>query len=261
VPAGTAQDTLTAAYNDLDAVRALFAANSGQIAAVLVEPVAGNMGCVPPLPGFLEGLREICTKEGALLVFDEVITGFRLAAGGAQQFYGIRPDLTAMGKILGGGLPLGAYGGRADVMDSIAPVGPVYQAGTLSGNPLATAAGLAMLRKIERTTDLYTRIDALAARLSDGLASILKSMDRPLSQTRVGSLVTLFFLQGPVRNWDDIKGADTERFGRFFRGMLARGVYLAPSQFETGFLSYAHDEAAIDQTLEAARDSLREALA
>ncbi len=261
VPAGTARDTLTARYNDLDSVEDLLRQNEGGVAAVMVEPVAGNMGCIPPADGFLPGLRSLCDRHGALLVFDEVITGFRLAPGGAQQIYGVTPDLTAMGKILGGGLPMGAYGGRAAVMDQIAPLGPVYQAGTLSGNPLATAAGLAMLRKIGRTEDLYRRIDQLTARLTEGIAAILREIGPPLTQTRAGSLFTLFFLTGPARHWDDIKGADTRRFGLFFHGMLRRGIYLAPSQFETGFVSYAHSEADIDTTLEAARDALREALA
>lgn len=261
VPAGTARDTLTAPYNDLASVEELLAGNAGQVAAIVVEPVAGNMGCVPPVEGFLAGLRDLCDRHGALLVFDEVITGFRLSPGGAQQLFGVTPDLTAMGKILGGGLPVGAYGGRAEIMDQVAPAGPVYQAGTLSGNPLATAAGLAMLRKIEATGDLYAKIDRLCARLSDGMAAIAKELDRPMAQARAGSLFTLFFQPGPARNWDEIKDADTRRFGVYFRGMLRRGIYLAPSQFETGFISYAHTEAEIDTTLTAAREALREAWA
>jgi glutamate-1-semialdehyde 2,1-aminomutase len=261
VTPGTARDTLTTRYNDLDAVCVLFKQHPEQIAAVIVEPVAGNMGCVPPEEGFLHGLRRSCDTHRALLIFDEVITGFRLAPGGAQELYGVRPDLTVMGKILGGGLPLGAYGGRADLMEQIAPSGPIYQAGTLSGNPLATAAGLAMLRKISATPDLYTRLDQLASRLAQGIRKILEELDRPLAQTRVGSLFTLFFKPGPVRRWDEIQPCDTALFGRWFHGMLQRGIYLAPSQFEAGFVSYAHGEAEIDATLAAARETLREVLA
>ncbi len=260
VPPGTALDTLPARYNDAGSVRSLLEAHPGEVAAVIVEPVAGNMGCVPPLPGFLEDLRALCDEHGAILIFDEVMTGFRLAAGGAQEMYGIRPDLTTLGKILGGGLPVGAYGGRADLMGRIAPAGPVYQAGTLSGNPLATAAGLAMLRRIERTADLYPRLAALTGRLADGIEKICRELDHPLAQARVGSFFTLFFGKGPMRNWDEIRHCDTAMFGRWFQGMLRRGVYLAPSQFETGFMSYAHTEADIDLTLEAARGALREAI-
>jgi glutamate-1-semialdehyde 2,1-aminomutase len=261
VPQGTAQDTLSARYNDNDSVCALFRRYPEQIAAVIVEPVAGNMGCVPPSDGFLQGLRRTCEVYGAILIFDEVITGFRLMAGGAQELYGVRPDLTVMGKILGGGLPLAAYGGRADLMEQIAPAGPVYQAGTLSGNPLATAAGLAMLEKITQTCRLYEQLDRMGARLSEGIGAILNELGAPATQTRVGSMFTLFFKEGAIRNWEDVRGCDTERFARFFRGMLRRGIYLAPSQFETGFISHAHQEADIDATIAAARESLREALA
>ncbi len=265
VPEGTARDTVVARYNDLDSVCVQFKRNPDQVAAVIVEPVAGNMGCVPPEPGFLEGLRKSCDTHGALLIFDEVITGFRLARGGAQERFGVRPDLTVMGKVLGGGLPLGAYGGRSDLMDRIAPAGPVYQAGTLSGNPLATAAGLAMLRKIDReekgTPGLYTRLDRLAARLAEGMGSILRESGLPASLTGCGSLFTLFFTPGPVKSWNEAKAADTALFGRWFRGMLARGVYLAPSQFEAGFLSAAHTDADVDFLLGAARETLREVAA
>lgn len=261
VPAGTARDTLSARFNDLASVRSLFEEDPRGIAAVIVEPVAGNMGCVPPAEGFLAGLREICREQGALLIFDEVITGFRLARGGAQELFDVRPDLTVMGKILGGGLPLGAYGGRSDLMEQVAPVGPVYQAGTLSGNPLATAAGLAMLRRIERTPDLYARLDSLTQRLTGGLSRLLEEIGVPLSLTRAGSLFTLFFSTTHPTDWDTVKTADAARFGRFFLGMLRRGIYLAPSQFECGFLSYAHTEHEVDATLDAARESLREALA
>ncbi|MBK8229648.1 MAG: glutamate-1-semialdehyde 2,1-aminomutase [Candidatus Eisenbacteria bacterium] len=268
VPAGTAADTLIASYNDPDAVDALFDRYAQEIAAVIVEPVVGNMGCVPPQNDFLRKLRASCDREGALLIFDEVMTGFRLAQGGAQELYGITPDLTTMGKVVGGGLPLAAYGGRADVMSQVAPEGPVYQAGTLSGNPIATAAGNAMLAKIVATRDLYPKLERLGRRLSSGLDEIarepkmaerMQAVNGAMSQTRVGSFVTLFFGAGPMRNWDDVKQCSTERFGRYFRGMLARGIYLAPSQFETGFLSYAHSDAEIDLTLEAAREALFEA--
>jgi len=262
VPEGAARDTLVARYNDLDAVEEVFHQNRRQIAAIIVEPVAGNMGCVPPVDGFLNELRSICDGHGTLLIFDEVITGFRLSEGGAQERYGVMPDLTVMGKILGGGLPLGAYGGRADVLDRISPAGPVYQAGTLSGNPLATAAGLAMLRKIERTPALYTRLDELTRRLTDGVDGVLRGLGHPLAHTQAGSLFTLFFrAPGPIRSWDDVQGSDTAAYGRFFHGMLDRGFYLAPSQFETGFVSYAHGEAEIDAAIAAAGEAAREALA
>jgi glutamate-1-semialdehyde 2,1-aminomutase len=259
VPAGTASDTLIARYNDLDSVGDLLQRHPKEIAALIVEPVAGNMGCIPPESGFLQGLRQLCDAHGAVLIFDEVITGFRLAPGGAQALFSVRPDLTVMGKILGGGLPLGAYGGRADLMDQIAPAGPVYQAGTLSGNPLATAAGLTMLRMIEDTPDLYSRLSVLTRRLSAGLIRIQEELGVSLTQNRTGSLFTLFFQPGEVKDWGTAKGSDTECFGRWFRGMLKRGVYLAPSQFECGFVSYAHTEFEIDATLEAARGALQEA--
>ncbi len=270
VPAGTAADTLIAPYNDPEAVDALFDRYTGEIAAVIVEPVVGNMGCVPPVDNFLQKLRATCDREGALLIFDEVMTGFRIAQGGAQEWYNVKPDLTTLGKVVGGGLPLAAYGGRADLMRQISPEGPIYQAGTLSGNPLATAAGIAMLKKIEATRDLYPHLERMGARLQAGLTEILNepklaeriaATTRGMNQARVGSFVTLFFGPGPMRNWDEVKRSDTERFGRYFRGMLARGVYLAPSQFETAFVSYLHREAEIDLTLEAAREALAEAFA
>jgi glutamate-1-semialdehyde 2,1-aminomutase len=240
-------DTLVAGYNDADSVRRVFDANRGTIAAVIVEPIAGNMGVVPPAPGFLQVLRELCDAAGALLVFDEVITGFRVARGGAQELYGVIPDLTILGKILGGGLPLAAFGGRADVMSELAPSGPVYQAGTLSGNPLATAAGVTVLRRL-RDPAVYERLEASAARLEQGLA--------PFGVVqRVGAMLTLF--DRPVRNYDDARACDTERYAALFRHLLERGVYVAPSQFEAMFVSLAHTDADVDATVEAVADYFR----
>jgi glutamate-1-semialdehyde 2,1-aminomutase len=238
-------------------VAAAFDAHPNDIAAVIVEPVAGNMGVVPPAPGFLETLRERCTVHGALLVFDEVITGFRVAWGGAQARYGITPDLTCLGKIVGGGLPVGAYGGRRDVMEQIAPLGPVYQAGTLSGNPLAMAAGLATL-EVLREPGSYERLDRLAARLDGGLAAAARAAGQPYTSNRVGSMCTGFFADQPVVDLATAKRADAARYGRFFHSMLARGVYQAPSQFEAAFVSLAHGEAEIDQTIGAAADAMRD---
>jgi glutamate-1-semialdehyde 2,1-aminomutase len=257
VTKGTAADTLTARFNDLEHVRALFEANPGAVAGVIVEPVAGNMGCVPPARGFLEGLRALCDEHGALLVFDEVMTGFRVAPGGAQQRYGVRPDLTTLGKIVGGGLPVGAYGGRKDVMAKVAPSGPIYQAGTLSGNPLAMAAGLKTLELLEREPGLYDRLETVSARLADGLAAAAAAAGRATTGNRVGSMMTQFFTEGPVADFDDAKRANTALYGAFFRGMLERGVYLAPSQFEVAFVSAAHTEADVDRTIAAAAETLR----
>ena len=255
VPAALAALTLTVPFNDAGAVRALFDARGGEIAAVIVEPVAGNMGVIPPAPGFLESLRELCTRHGAVLVFDEVITGFRVARGGAQALYGVRPDLTCLGKIIGGGLPVGAYGGRADLMREVAPLGGVYQAGTLSGNPLAVAAGLATIRALGRG-DVYERLEALGARLARGLADGAARAGIPLTVNRVGSMLTGFFCAGPVTDYASAKRADTACYARFFHALCARGVYLAPSQFEAAFVSLAHTEADIDATVKAAADSL-----
>ena len=257
VPAAAALNTLTARYNDLDAVRALFAAQGGDIAAVIVEPVVGNMGCVPPAPGFLEGLRAICTEHGALLVLDEVMTGFRLARGGAQAVYGVAPDLTTLGKIVGGGLPLAAFGGRADVMDRLAPLGPVYQAGTLSGNPVATAAGLATLALL--TPGLYEALERTGARLEAGLRDAAREAGATVTVQRVGAMWTVFFHAGPVRSWDDARSADTGAFARWHQGMLRRGVYLPPSQWEAAFHSVTHDDAVVEATLSAAAEAFREA--
>ncbi len=246
VPAAFAATTISLPYNNLAAVEAAFANHPGKIACVMLEPVAGNMGCVPPAPGFLEGLREICTREGALLIFDEVMCGFRVAYGGAQERYGVKADMTALGKIIGGGLPIAAYGGRADVMNYIAPVGPIYQAGTLSGNPLAVSAGLAMLRYLEERPEVYTTLEARTAALcSDALPGV--------TVNRVGSMFTFFFTDKPVTDWESAKQCDTARFGEFFRHMLERGVYLAPSQFEAGFVGLAHEAADIEAPREAAR--------
>jgi glutamate-1-semialdehyde 2,1-aminomutase len=255
VPAALAALTLTVPFNDIAAVRALFEARGREIAAVIVEPVAGNMGVVPPSPGFLEGLRELTARHGAVLVFDEVITGFRVAYGGAQSLYGVRPDLTCLGKIIGGGLPVGAYGGRADLMREVAPLGGVYQAGTLSGNPLAVAAGLATVRALGRG-DVYDRLEALGGRLARGLADGAARAGVALTVNRVGSMLTGFFCASPVTDYASAKRADTQRYARFFHALCARGVYLAPSQFEAAFVSLAHSEADIDATVKAAAEAL-----
>ncbi len=256
VPAAYAAQTLVAPYNDLDAVRAQFASHPGAIAAIIVEPIAGNMGVVPPAPGFLEGLRAICTEQGALLIFDEVITGFRAAYGGAQARLGVTPDLTALGKIIGGGLPVGAYGGPRALMSKMAPEGPVYQAGTLSGNPLAMAAGAATLAQLRETADAYERLEALGARLQAGLTAAAEAAGVTLTVTRAGSTLTPFFLASAPRNWSDADQADRAAFSRFHGAMLDAGVHLPPSQFEAWFLSLAHTEADIDATIEAASKAL-----
>ncbi len=245
VPSGAAQDTIVCPYNDVDAAAAAVAQWGEGLAAIVVEPVAGNMGVVPPAPGYLEALRALCDASGALLVFDEVITGFRVARGGAQERFGVVPDLTILGKIVGGGLPLAAFGGRADVMDQLAPAGDIYQAGTLSGNPLATAAGLSVLRRL-RHPGVYERLERTAARLEAGLSPFGRVQ-------RVGAMLTLFMRDEPVRDFDDAKACDTDRYGELFRHLLGRGVYVAPSQFEAWFPSTAHGEAEIDRTVEAAR--------
>ncbi|HTX34347.1 MAG TPA: glutamate-1-semialdehyde 2,1-aminomutase, partial [Bryobacteraceae bacterium] len=246
VPKAFCDTTIALPFNSVDAVERAFHGHPGQIAAVIVEPVVGNMGCVPPLPGYLEALREITAREGALLIFDEVMTGFRVAFGGAQQRFGIRPDLTTLGKVIGGGLPVGAYGGRRDIMSKVAPVGPIYQAGTLSGNPLAVAAGLAMLRYLKAHPEVYDRLEALAAELC-------AAPPPGVTVNRVGSMFTFFFNPGPVTDWDSSKRSDTARFGRFFQHMLGRGIYLAPSQFEAAFLSAAHTPEDIRKTVAAAQ--------
>lgn len=251
VPADFARHTLVVPFNDPDALRSVFAANAGQIASVIIEPVPGNAGLYLPRPGFLEFVREITQADGALLIFDEVMTGFRLAAGGAQERFGIRPDLTCFGKIIGGGLPVGAFGGRADIMDCLAPIGPVYQAGTLSGNPLALAAGLAALKELQ-AGEAYRKLEELGAALEAGLRDAAKSAGVPVQFNRCGSMFCGYFTAEPVHNLADAMKSDRERFKRYFHGMLDAGVYLAPSQFEAGFISTAHTATDIEQTVRAA---------
>jgi glutamate-1-semialdehyde 2,1-aminomutase len=255
VTEGTAKDTLTVAFNDLPGLQAIFAAN--QIAALILEPVCGNIGCVPPAPGYLEGARKLTQDHGAVLIFDEVMTGFRVAKGGAQARYGVTPDLTTLGKIVGGGLPAAAYGGSKEIMDSVAPDGPVYQAGTLSGNPLAVAAGLAMLTALEKP-GVYEQLEKTSAQLERELSTIAKEASVPVQFNRVGSMFTSFFSEHPVTDYASAKRADARRFAKFFHAMLDRGVYLAPSQFEAAFVSTAHDARAIERTLTAAREAFRE---
>ncbi|MEO5365427.1 MAG: glutamate-1-semialdehyde 2,1-aminomutase [Magnetococcus sp. WYHC-3] len=253
VPAGTARDTLTLPYNDLPAVEALFARQGDSIAAIIVEPVAGNMGCVLPLDGYLQGLRSVCDRYGALLILDEVMTGFRVALGGAQAYYGVRPDLTTLGKVIGGGLPVGAYGGRRELMERISPSGPVYQAGTLSGNPLATAAGLATLDLLSRP-GVFETLNQRNQRLGDGVSSALDAAGIPHRLYAVGSMFGVFFTQQEdVKDFAQARACDMARFNRWFHGMLEEGIYLAPSGYEAGFVSLAHDDRIIDRTLAAAR--------
>jgi glutamate-1-semialdehyde 2,1-aminomutase len=256
VPAGAVSGTLSARYNDLDSVRDLFVRFPDTIAAVIVEPVAGNMGMIPPAEGFLQGLRTLTAEFGALLIFDEVMTGFRVHPGGAQTLYNITPDLTALGKVIGGGLPVGAYGGKREIMEMVAPVGPMYQAGTLSGNPLAMVAGIETLRRIQDPA-VWERFEELGARLDTGIKEAADTYGIPIFQTRVGSMQGLFFTGAPVVDYDTAKTSDTERFGRFFHAMLAGGVYLAPSQFEAGFLSTAHGKGEIDATIAAAEKAFQ----
>ena len=252
VPKSTAADTLTAPYNDLEAVRKLFDENPGQVAGVMLEPVVGNAGFIVPDAGFLAGLRELTTANGALLVFDEVMTGFRISYGGAQARFGITPDLTTMGKVIGGGLPVGAYGGRKEIMQMVAPAGPMYQAGTLSGNPLAMTAGIKTLELLNQPGS-YEYLDRVTSRLINGLLAIGKEKGHAMCGGSISGMFGFFFCEGPVHNFEDAKKADTVKFGKFHRGMLEEGIYLAPSQFEAGFTSLAHTDADIDRTLEAAR--------
>ena len=252
VPRAAVADTVVLPFNDLQAVESLFASRGVEIAAVIVEPVAANMGLVPPVDGFLSGLRSICDRHGALLIFDEVITGFRVALGGAQARFGVAPDLTTFGKVIGGGLPVGAYGGRRALMERMAPLGPVYQAGTLSGNPLATAAGLAALELAARP-GVYERLEAGTKRLADGLAGLAREAGVPFSASSLGGVFGFFFHPGPVRSYADAQKSDTAAFRSFFHAMLEQGIYLAPSPFEAGFLTCAHGDSELDQTLEAAR--------
>ena len=258
VTAGTARDTIVVPYNDAGAVRAAFEQNAGEIACVIVEPYVGNMGLVLPLPGFLPALRAITREHGALLVFDEVLTGFRVAYGGVQTREGVLPDITTLGKVIGGGLPVGAFGGPAEIMDRLTPEGDVFQAGTLSGNPIAMAAGIATLRLLDETT--YVHLEALGMRLTEGMADVFRRRGVPHTGAAAGSLFGFFFADAPVTDLTSAKRSDTALYARFFHAMLDRGFYFAPSQFEAGFLSLAHDEAAIDRTIAAAGDALADAL-
>jgi glutamate-1-semialdehyde 2,1-aminomutase len=258
VPEGTVADTLVAPFNDVPALEAAFREHGHDLAAVIVEPVCGNMGTVAPRAGYLETLREITSRSGTVLIFDEVMTGFRLALGGAQQLYGVRPDMTCLGKIMGGGLPAAAYGGRADIMATVAPDGPVYQAGTLSGNPLAMAAGAKVLEQLAQP-GVYATLEARSARLEEGLKRAALDAGTTVSVNRVGSMITVFFCAGPVTDYTSAKQSDTKRFARFFHAMLARGVYLPPAQFEAAFVSLAHGEAEIDETVAAAAAAFRDA--
>ena len=255
VPEEFTQFTLALPYNDSDALEEAFKKFKGQIACVIIEPVVGNMGCVPPARGYLEAVRAVTSNDGAVLIFDEVMTGFRLAFGGAQELYTIQPDLTTMGKIIGGGLPVGAYGGASDIMDLVAPLGPMYQAGTLSGNPLAMAAGYAQLRYLKEHRDVYAKLEQLSSELVAGVAAAAKSAGVPMTHNRVGSMFTWFFTKGPVTDWGSASKSDTEAFGRFFRNMLEAGVYLPPSQYEAAFLSAAHTEEDVKKTVAAAKQA------
>ena len=251
VPQATTADTLVAPYNDIEAVKQLFTQFPGEIAAVIVEPVSGNMGLVPPVVGFLRDLREVTANDGALLIFDEVMTGFRVHPGGAQTLYNIQPDITALGKVIGGGLPVGAYGGRRDIMELVAPVGPMYQAGTLSGNPLAMTAGIETLKALQ-APGIWDELEARGTQLMNGLAAAAKDASVPIQHNRVGTMFGLFFVDKPVTNWESASRANTERFAQYFQAMLGQGVYLAPSQFEAGFLSTQHGYREIERTIVAA---------
>ncbi|MDY6937353.1 MAG: glutamate-1-semialdehyde 2,1-aminomutase [Cyanobacteriota bacterium] len=255
VPKSTTSNTLTAPYNDLEAVKALFAENPDEISGVILEPVVGNSGFIVPDAGFLEGLREITREHGALLVFDEVMTGFRISYGGAQAKFGVTPDLTTLGKVIGGGLPVGAYGGRQDIMAMVAPAGPMYQAGTLSGNPLAMTAGIETLKLLQKP-GTYEQLDTITAKLSQGLLEVARETGHEVCGGQLSAMFGMFFTSGPVRNYDDAKQSDLDKFGKFHRGMLERGIYLAPSQFEAGFTSLAHTDEDVDRTVAAAREVL-----
>jgi glutamate-1-semialdehyde 2,1-aminomutase len=256
VPEAIANLTLSLPYNDSAVVAAAFEARPAGIAAVIVEPIAGNMGCVPPEPGYLDRLRSLCTEHGALLIMDEVMTGFRVAAGGAQERYGVIGDLVCLGKVIGGGLPAAAYGGRREIMERMAPAGPVYQAGTLSGNPLAVAAGRAMVSRL--TAGVYAQLERTGARLEAGLTAAIAATGGGARVQRVGAMYAVYFRDQPVRSLEDARTCDVERFGRVFQGLLRRGVYVAPSAYEAGFLSTAHDDEAIDRTIAAWRGALQE---
>jgi glutamate-1-semialdehyde 2,1-aminomutase len=256
VPADFAKHTFTAPYNDIRTLQQLFQERGNEIACVIVEPIAGNMGVVPPAPDFLPALRQLTLDHGSLLIFDEVITGFRVHYGGAQALYGITPDLTVLGKVIGGGLPVGAYGGRREIMDLIAPLGPVYQAGTLSGNPLAMTAGLATLKGL-RAKQIYKQLEERSGVLAEGIGREAKQAGIPLIQHRIGSMMTSFFTSEPVVDWNSAKRSDTKRYGQFFHRMLEQGIYLAPSQFEAAFLSTAHSSSDIERTIKAARTAFK----
>jgi glutamate-1-semialdehyde 2,1-aminomutase len=251
VPHDMVKNTLTLSYNDRPALQRLFDQYGAQLAAVIVEPVAGNMGCVPPEPGFLEDIIALCERHGAVSIFDEVMTGSRLSAGGAQGLYGLKPQLTCLGKVVGGGMPLAVYGGRAAIMSKVAPLGPVYQAGTLSGNPLAVSAGLATLAQLD--ANAYARLETLGAEFEAGLRRAISETGAPACVQRVGSMITVFFHSGPIRSWNDARQCDTQAFGRWHRGLLEGGVYWPPAQFEAAFVSTAHDSATINRTVEVAR--------
>ncbi|MFD1187841.1 glutamate-1-semialdehyde 2,1-aminomutase [Pontibacter rugosus] len=260
VTKGTANDTLTAPFNNLEAVQTLVEANKGQVAAIILEPVAGNMGLVTPADGFLQGLRSICDKEGIVLIFDEVMTGFRLARGGAQELYGVTPDLSTLGKIIGGGMPVGAYGGKKELMDYVAPAGPVYQAGTLSGNPIAMSAGMAMLTYLNEHPEVYTQLDHTAGKMVAGMQQNLEQSGHKFTINRVGSMFSIFFTDQPVNDFESAKTSDTAMFGRYFNAMLQRGIYLAPSQYETLFVSTSITEDLVEQYVQASIESIKEAL-
>ncbi len=256
VPSAVAAGTLTARYNDLASVETLLHQNPGQIAAIIVEPIVGNMGCVPPREGFLQGLRDMCTRDGIIFIVDEVMTGFRVALGGAEELYGVHGDLVTLGKIIGGGLPVGAYGGKSEIMQMVAPSGPVYQAGTLSGNPIAMAAGNAMLSLLQNDPSLYHQLEARGSSLEKGIQHIIDSRGLPVRVNRVGSMFTIFFTSHDVVDYESAKTSDTKKFARFFNSMLEQGIYLAPSQFEAAFVSVAHTDEDIDKTIMAAGKSL-----
>jgi glutamate-1-semialdehyde 2,1-aminomutase len=255
VPQATTADTLVAPYNDVDAVEQLFIQYPNQIAAVIVEPVAGNMGMIPPVTGFLQGLRDLTVSDSALLIFDEVMTGFRVHPGGAQTLFGVKPDITALGKVIGGGLPVGAYGGRRDIMQWVAPVGPMYQAGTLSGNPLAMTAGIETLKAIQEP-GVWDKLEAAGAQLMDGLIQAAKKNSIPVTTNRLGTMFGMFFQTGPVVNWETASHSNTDRFGKYFQAMLENGVYIAPSQYEAGFISTAHGPTEIEATIAAAEKAM-----
>ena len=257
VTKGVANDTLTAPFNNLQAVQTLVDANKDQVAAIILEPVAGNMGLVLPSPEFLQGLRDLCTKEGIVLIFDEVMTGFRLAPGGAQQLFGVTPDMTTLGKIIGGGMPVGAYGGKKEIMDCVAPAGPVYQAGTLSGNPIAMSAGMAMLNYLKDNPQVYTQLDQTTEHLIDGMRSNMQQLGLNYTINKVGSMFTIFFTNLPVVDFESAKTSDTALFGRYFNEMLQRGIYLAPSQYESLFVSTAITSELADEYIQANFDALK----